>query len=265
MTNHLPAPRRIVTAVATAALLATVASNPARADNNGAITGLRPISAPSYSQSGSDGTGTGTGSGTGTGTGTGLAPPTNSSGWPTLPANQQSGTGATSTNGWSTNAGCDTSYVYPSLANAGNYSYGQTYANDAAVVKQPQSYSSCLTTLLQEANTINDMFSNGFSVGISIQSFADIAVKNIISGIESQVCKAVQSAANGVFGGFKTDFSLLNGEAVISLDASATPTPVTLPVTTPTPPYSPPPVSTSPTAPVVLPPTPTPPAPKKGR
>ncbi len=111
-------------------------------------------------------------------------------------------------------------YVFNSLDAAARYTAAASFDIDQQIVKRPTSYSSCLTTLLQEAQQINDMFENGFSISdvfaggvslnVAISNFAEEQFKDyLFKQLNNEAC-AVANQFQGVQNGLVVGTSIGN-------------------------------------------------------
>ena len=91
--------------------------------------------------------------------------------------------------------GCDGTTVGPALSTAGNYNYAQQYSTTFGLIHQPTSYFGCLQNLLNEANTLLNMFNGtgNFNIGALLTQLAQAAVRELINQLMTQVCSAANS------------------------------------------------------------------------
>ncbi len=214
MTSLLPSAKSLVP-VLTIALLLAVGADAAYAQSSAAPNGLRGMSTvPSGSALSSALTGSSSGSSGTSGSSSGAS---STPGIPAGPAGTSS-SGAGGSGAYPGSTGCiDT--VQSSMANASNYTYAQNVAVHTNIVQQPVGFSSCLDGLLKQFQTLSNMFSNGFSFSVAINSFASSAIDTVINDLEKQACTDLTKAASGIFGTVTKDLSALTtGGIVISLD-----------------------------------------------
>ena len=106
-------------------------------------------------------------------------------------------------------AGSDMS-VCNSIEAATKYSVAARFDVEQTIVQPPSSYSTCITKLLKEAQEINDMFSNGFSIAGTINSFANTEISDFVNQMENRACASADGFLHTVMNGASIGGSVTN-------------------------------------------------------
>ncbi len=102
------------------------------------------------------------------------------------------------------------SSVCDQLEAASKYTIAANVVAHATTVQDPISIASCLNQLIQDYQQLSDMFSNGFSFSVVLNSFSSAGTNSLISDLEKKACSDASGILHSVQNGLVLSTSTTN-------------------------------------------------------